>query len=807
MGILDSLLGSSPTTQTVQTTAGLSPWSAPYVGSMLTAAQRQVFDVDALGRPTGIVPYLAYGAPVAGSQYRAGMGPGEQAAAQASVAAPTALQQQAAQSAAAMTTPTQYGTATDIGRTAGLGLLETAGQAQGLQNLGMQAVQQGRQFAQDITDPYRTSQFMSPYMQNVVDVQQREAKRQADIAAQTQQAQAARAGAFGGARDIIQRSEANRNLQTQLGNIQAQGLQSAFQNAQQQQLAAQNQAMQGLQTGIQGYGAGIQGQTGAYGQATQSAYGLGALGGQELAAQQNIANLQNTLGQQQQQYQQNIINQAMQNLQNQRMYPQQQLQYLSSMLSGLPVSSTGQVSSIPGPTGMQNLASLGLGAYGLNKMFPTLGSGIASALGFKEGGEVESYADGGSVMSQYNKDKIVGDLHPMGLPRAMQGAMMRGDMRTAQTAQEEMSLDNAIRRGIAAAAPYDIGVGYAHGGIVAFAGDEEDNDPVSGQLVTAYQQGPADPGLVSRAEKDIEELSRFAPTAVDPTQVEVVRKARLDAINKELGEGPYKAFGKSLEEREAARGQMLEEGKGLAALRAAGAILRPGGFMRGLGAAGEAFADSYGKSLEANRLEKQSIAAAQFHLADAQRKERMGLMKEADAAEAAYRGSIDKANKFSLDKLKYQADARVKLAQASRQLRAPGAGGAGKEPKLNEQLAAAEIAFENDPTNANLKRVTALRRAAGLVKTSDIGGGRIAVEEAKLQSAEDAKVVAAMQDAEKKALISREYVEAKTPAEQKAVLAAAKKAAADSARAEFKRGQRKGDGSAPPPPEGFVPQR
>ena len=230
MGILDSLLGSSPQTQTVQTTAGLSPWASPYVGAMLNAAQRQVFDVDALGRPVGIAPYIAYGAPVAGSQYRAGMGPGEQAAAQASVAAPTALQQQAAESAAAMTTPAQYGTATDIGRTAGLGLLETAGQAQGLQNLGMQAVQQGRQFAQDITDPYRTSQFMSPYMQNVVDVQQREAKRQADIAAQTQQAQAARAGAFGGARDIIQRSEANRNLQTQLGNIQAQGLQSALQN-------------------------------------------------------------------------------------------------------------------------------------------------------------------------------------------------------------------------------------------------------------------------------------------------------------------------------------------------------------------------------------------------------------------------------------------------------------------------------------------------------------------------------------------------------------------------------------------------
>ena len=139
--------------QTSTTTAGVSPFAQNYVDAMLGAGQQQVFNMTpgegGVMNVTGIKPYQAYGSPVEGSPYMAGMGPGEQAAAQASVAAPTALQQQAAESAAAMTTPAQYGTATDIGRTAGLGLLETAGQAQGLQNLGMQAVQQGRQFAQD----------------------------------------------------------------------------------------------------------------------------------------------------------------------------------------------------------------------------------------------------------------------------------------------------------------------------------------------------------------------------------------------------------------------------------------------------------------------------------------------------------------------------------------------------------------------------------------------------------------------------------------------------------------------------------
>lgn len=378
-------------TQTTQSIAGVSPWAQPYVSSMLGAAQQQVFTTDPeTGKATGIRPYLAYGAPVEGSPYRAGMGPGEQAAAQASVAGPTELQQAAYGTALGMQTPGQFGTAADIGRAAGYGLLGTAGQAQGLQGLGLQAVQQGRQFAQDVTDPYRTAQFMSPYMQNVVDVQQQQARRQADIAGQTLGAQAARSGAFGGARDALQRAQANAELQRNLQNIQASGTQAAFQNAQAQQQAAQAAAMQGLQTGIQGFGAGITGQTGAYGQAAQTAAGLGQLGGQQLGAQQSIANLQNVLGQQQQANQQQIINQAMQNLQLQRMYPQQQLQYLSGMLSGMPVSSAGQVSQIPGPNLLSQLAGLGttaVGAYGLyNKMFP----------GGKKGGPVK---DSGGIVA------------------------------------------------------------------------------------------------------------------------------------------------------------------------------------------------------------------------------------------------------------------------------------------------------------------------------------------------------------------------------------------------------------------------
>lgn len=147
--------------------------------------------------------------------------------------------------------------------------------------------------SQNFTDPTMASQYMNPYTQNVVDVQQREAQRAADIATTGRNAQAVGAGAFGGSRQAIMDAEAARNLATQKGDIQAQGLnaaygqaQQAFQQDQARQLQAQQANQQaGLTVGQQNLGANLQTQ------------GLGAQYGQQaqLANQQNRqqANLQN----------------------------------------------------------------------------------------------------------------------------------------------------------------------------------------------------------------------------------------------------------------------------------------------------------------------------------------------------------------------------------------------------------------------------------------------------------------------------------------------------------------------------------
>jgi hypothetical protein len=79
-------------------------------------------------------------------------------------------------------------------------------------------------------------EYMSPYQQAVIDIQAREARRQADIGRTAEQARLAQAGAYGGSRQAIMEAERQRNLNQQIGDIQEKGLQSAFDRATQQRL-------------------------------------------------------------------------------------------------------------------------------------------------------------------------------------------------------------------------------------------------------------------------------------------------------------------------------------------------------------------------------------------------------------------------------------------------------------------------------------------------------------------------------------------------------------------------------------------
>ena len=293
------------------------------------------------------------------------------------------LQQQSYENAALMQTAPQLADASALAGQAGLGALNTSFTYNPYQ-------------ARSFTDQTKNAagqtlsqQYMSPYMQNVVDVQSQQARRQAEIAGQTQQAQAARSGAFGGARDYLSRAQGNADLQRNLANIQATGSQNAFQQGMQQFNAEQgaNQAAANLnaQQGQFGAGLGIQGlQT-----ALTSANTLGNLGQQQYTQNMGATQLQNQFGGQQQQQVQNILNNQYQDYLNSQNYPYKQLGFMSDMLRGLPLTQQSATMYQPGPSTSNQLlgaaTSLG-GAYLMG--------------GRKEGGMVSSYANGGAVNSR-----------------------------------------------------------------------------------------------------------------------------------------------------------------------------------------------------------------------------------------------------------------------------------------------------------------------------------------------------------------------------------------------------------------------
>ena len=328
--------GGGPNT-TYSQTSNIPEYAQPYVEQMLGSAQKEIFDTDAEGNPTNIKPYKPFSNDP--NAYFAGFSP---------------LQKQAQQQAQNMQVTPETGVATGMTAAAGMGALGTQ-----YNPMGAYAQQFGQQEA---------DQYMNPYMQSVVNIQQQAAQRQADIARTGRNAQATQAGAFGGSRQAIMDAEANRALADQQGAIQAQGLNTAFSQAQQQFNADQAARMQAQQANIgqQQFGAnlGMQGlQTGL-----QAAGQLGQLGQNIYGQQMGINQLQNQYGTQQQQFEQGKINQQIQDYATAQQYPMMQLANMNALTRGLPMQSATTQVYQAAPSMASQLAGLGTAAYGLSQL-------------------------------------------------------------------------------------------------------------------------------------------------------------------------------------------------------------------------------------------------------------------------------------------------------------------------------------------------------------------------------------------------------------------------------------------------------
>jgi hypothetical protein len=423
-------------------------------------AQSQFLDILGRGEALSRAPYQTYG--------------GER------VSPFSGLQEQAFQRAETQEMAPQLGAATGLAGLASLQGLQ-AGRFQpgrftpmGVQGPQLQQFQLGAPMGvgtQSFTQPGAAEQYMSPYMQQVVGIQQREAQRQADIAATERGAQAVRAGAFGGSRQAIMDAEAQRNLAQQMGDIQATGSQAAFQQAQdlfgreqqmglQAQMANQQAGLTAGQANLQSllqtqqlgagqsmeaqranqqaladaqrafeqsrqFGADLGLRGGA--QALQGAQTLGQLGQQQFGQEMDITGLQSRMGAEQQQREQQILDQQFADFQAQRDFPYQQLGFYSDLLRGAGGTSR-SIYAQPQPSTLQTVAGLGTAAAGLGRMFA-------------KGGEVQKYANGG----------ITGLLDDQQLAQTAQSADQGPMMQLA--AAEEAQRRDMIRSAVPADMP------------------------------------------------------------------------------------------------------------------------------------------------------------------------------------------------------------------------------------------------------------------------------------------------------------------------------------------------------------------
>jgi len=457
--------GPPPASQTVTQTS-IPEYARPYVETMLGKSEA-LTDINQN-------PYQAYG-----GQRIAGFNP---------------MQERVFQNVANQQVAGQVGAGTAMAGAAGLGSLGA-----------------GADYRNMATNPYATQAYMSPYMQNVVDVQKNEAVRDAQMRNIGANLGAARQGTYGGARQVLAEQERNRNLQQQMANIQATGTQNAFQAAQQAQQF-------GTTAGLQGYG-----------QALQGASTLGQLGQTQFGQQQAINAAQQQVGAVQQAQAQQGLDLAYQDFLKQRNYPYQQLAFMSDMTRGIPLSQAAQQVYTAPPSTASQLGGLGmsaLGIYGMSGGFKAKGGQIKE---MAKGGL--AYATGGDIktMTTDQLEALLENpgLTPLEVDMVEKQLMIR--RRMAMNPESDQIMSPALRSGIAS-----IGTGnmvpeeMAGGGIVAFAKGNQVQDKFA-----AYEDLMLED--IKRRQKALEQGDPYAKAEAEEANI---RKS----LQKNRETAPYRAL-------------------------------------------------------------------------------------------------------------------------------------------------------------------------------------------------------------------------------------------------------------------------
>jgi hypothetical protein len=336
--------GGGNTTQTSYST-NLPEYAKPYYEELLKQSGQQIYKTDASGAVTGVKEFTPYA--------------GER------IADFTPEQKAVQTQTAALTQPGQFAPAT-----AGLGAGSAMGLGAGMTGLGQAFSYNPATISGGMFTPGAASYYMNPYQQNVTDIALRQASLQGAKDKTAGALGAIGRGTFGGARQALMQSEQQRNLNQQLSDIQAQGSQQGYLNAQQQFQADQARRMQAEQLNQQGqqFQAGIGKDIGLAGLTAglQGSQALGALGATQQASDVERLKAQAASAGETQALQQERLNQQYQQFMDQQNYQKAQLDYLSNILRGNAgaLGST-QVAYAPAPSVASQLGGLGLAGLGL----------------------------------------------------------------------------------------------------------------------------------------------------------------------------------------------------------------------------------------------------------------------------------------------------------------------------------------------------------------------------------------------------------------------------------------------------------
>ena len=185
--------------------------------------------------------------------------------------------------------------------------------------------------------------YFNPYESYVTD----EINRQSQMRQTELGAQAVASGAFGGGRQGVASAELDRARLNQIGQLRAQGFQTALGGFQRQQ-----------QTGLQG--------AAMYGQMGQAQAGMGQQ--QQQMAQADISSSLQAGGIQRQLGQQALEAQRMTGLQRQY-EPYQRLEFMKGLMTNLPTGQSAMTATTaPGTNPLAQAAGAGIGAYAAYQM-------------------------------------------------------------------------------------------------------------------------------------------------------------------------------------------------------------------------------------------------------------------------------------------------------------------------------------------------------------------------------------------------------------------------------------------------------